>query len=109
MKLIRLTDDRYILDTESDRISSQQFEEISRYWEEWWERQTVRPSVIVFGGSAHSLVYEDRRDSDLEARVKRLEEHTHISGLDWSGEPRYDKDEKTKPLGGIEQYQAEGR
>ncbi len=35
MKLIRLTDDRYILDAGPD-VRPAQLEEIRRYWEEWW-------------------------------------------------------------------------
>jgi len=96
MKLIRLTDDRYVLDAGPD-ITPAQLDAIGQYWKEWWAKNPgATPEAIVLGGGIGPLEYEDRRTSDLEGRVQRLEEHTHI-------------DKHEPPVGGIEQFQAEDR
>lgn len=90
MKLIRLTDDRYILDA-GDAIAAAQVEEIRHYWEDWWKTHSEFPQAIVIGGNREPLIYEDRRDADIENRVKALEQwmrtHAHVTGLDKSGPP----------------------
>ena len=78
MKLIRLTDDRYILDAGPELIRHDHLASLNAYFEQWWAQHTEHPTTIVIGGSSITLEYEDRRDSDLEARVKRLEEHVHM-------------------------------
>lgn len=95
MKLIRLTDDHYILDAGPD-IDMQRVEEMQRWFADWWSKETTVPTTAIIGGSKVPLEFEDRRTSDLEGRVQRLEEHTHI-------------DKHEPPVGGIEQFQAEDR
>lgn len=78
MKLIRLTDDRYILDAGPD-LTQERAEQISQYFVDWWRRDhTVVPRVVIVGGSEIPLEYEDRREPDIEARLEFLENHTHV-------------------------------
>lgn len=106
MKLIRLTDDRYILDA-GPEIRADQLEEIRHYWEDWWKETGTHPLAMVIGGSVIPLTYEDRREPDIESRLRRLEAHLHHTGLEKSSAPVYPPDEPR--LSGIEQYQAESR
>ena len=39
----------------------------------------------------HPITFQDEAFVDLWERIRKLEQHTHIAGLDWSGPPRYDK------------------
>jgi hypothetical protein len=79
MKLIRLTDDRYVLD--AGPVNQERLEAINQYFDEWWQEHSEYPKTMVIGGQSIELEYEDRRDSDLEARVKRLEKLvTQVSG-----------------------------
>lgn len=79
MKLIRLTDDRYVLD--AGLVDQERLEAINQYFDEWWQEHSEYPKTMVIGGLAFELEYEDRRDSDLEARVKKLEKLvTQVSG-----------------------------
>ena len=78
MKLIRLTDDRFVLDGGSE-VRADQMAAITEWWKEWWERNPGSvPEVAVFGGSATPLEYEDRREPDIESRLRFLESHVHI-------------------------------
>jgi hypothetical protein len=73
VKLIRLTDDRYILDAGTD-IVPEQMEQLNSYFSAWWATHAEHPMTVVIGGIETPLEYEDRRTSDLEGRVKRLED-----------------------------------
>jgi len=86
VKLIRLTDDKYIFDAGPDMTASR-MEEIRKFWDEWWATETERPSVVVVGGHEYPLAYEDRREPDIEARLRRLEEHIHATDYHRSGPP----------------------
>ena len=110
MKLIRLTDDRYLLDAGPD-IDQRQMEDLQSFWKDWWKTNTEVPTVVVFGGISSPLEIEDRRLSDVEARLKRLEAHFHKVWRDdndllTTREPLV---REKPPLGGIAQYQAEDR
>lgn len=73
MKLIRLTDDRYVLDAGPD-VRPVDLDAIRAYWKDWWEQHPEEiPEVIVFGGSKVPLEYEDRREPDIESRLASLE------------------------------------
>ena len=111
LKLIRLTDDRYVIDA-GPNINRDQFEEIQRYFADWWSKNLERPETVVIGGNEEPLIYEDHRDPegqrllDIEKRLDRLEGHTHVTDLiHASGAPVF----RDAPVGGIEQYQAEDR
>lgn len=93
MKLIRLTDDRYLFD--AGQIDQRTLEEIRHYWDAWWEEHHTHPTVMVIGGIEQPIEYEDRREPDIESRLRALEEA--VFGR------------QDPPVGGIEQYQAEGR
>jgi hypothetical protein len=86
MKLIRLTDDRYILDMGPD-ADARQVEELKAYWEDWWKTEKDFPRVVILGGVAVPLEFEDRRDpaqqrlAAIEKRLDRLEQHWHHAGL----------------------------
>jgi len=73
VKLIRLTDDRYVLDAGPD-IVPYQLDAIRAYWQDWWRTESDIPQVVVFGGLTIPLEYEDRRDADIVGRFDRLEE-----------------------------------
>lgn len=87
MKLVRLTDTRYILDAGPD-IDMQQVEEIQKYWIDWWRKDTEVPTMIIIGGIVHPLEYEDRREPDIEGRLAFLENHVHMANtLDTTSHP----------------------
>lgn len=95
MKLIRLTDDRFVLDAGPD-VRAEQVEALGAYWKDWWEKNPgVTPEMMVLGGIEIELTYEDRREPDIEVRLKAIElsladiwKHVHITGLVPSGQPR---------------------
>ena len=89
MKLVRITEDRYILDAGDANLTPHHVDEIRRYWAEWWEKIPGEiPEFIVISGTKFPLVYEDHRESDIEQRLQALEAHYHVTNLDRSGPPR---------------------
>ncbi len=72
MKLIRLTEDRYVLDAGKDIVPAQ-MDLIRGYWTEWWHVHLTEPSVFVIGGTEYPVEYEDRREPDVESRLRSLE------------------------------------
>lgn len=73
MKLIRLTDDRYVLDCGSD-LRRDEMEHLRSYWEDYWKPPVGDfPPLFVVGGVAVPLEYEDRRDPDA-IQMARIEE-----------------------------------
>jgi hypothetical protein len=75
MKLIRLTDDRWVLAI-GNQVTSRQAQELGDAWTEWWEKPTGDRPLALLGSP---IEYEDRREPDIEARLRRIEEHI---GLD---------------------------
>ena len=72
MKIVRITDDRYVLDVGTD-MSYEKMEMIKSYWEEWWATESIIPTVLVLGGAKEPLEYEDRREPDV-SRLTAIEE-----------------------------------
>jgi hypothetical protein len=73
MKLIRLTDDRYILDCGKEARASD-VERIREHWADWWTAHPGGPATsFVIGGSSEPIEYEDRRDPDA-VQMARIEE-----------------------------------
>lgn len=97
MKLIRLTDDRYVLDSEME-LTQEESWQISEYWKNWWATELTTPGIIVFNGKDYPLTYEDRREPDIEARLQFLENHVHgyrtslMSGPPLRGEEHGEED-----------------
>ena len=72
MKVIRLTDDRYIIDAGPD--GNRDFiEHLGRAWDNWWATHPDPPSALVLSGRTFELVYEDRRDPGA-IQMARIEE-----------------------------------
>lgn len=71
MKLIRITDDRYVLDA-GPRMTSAMAAEIGDRWTEWWRTKHTVPAILVVGGTEIPLEYEDRREPDV-GRLTMLE------------------------------------
>lgn len=87
MKLIRLTDDRYVLDL-GPGTSASTVDAAREYWKDWWEHHGEIPTVFIIGGVEVPLEYEDRRDADIERRVAALEAHVHaVNIIDRTGPP----------------------
>ena len=72
MKIIRITDNRYILDA-GPHATHAMAAEIGDRWTEWWRTEFTTPTVLVLGGVEVPLEYEDRRESDV-GRLTTLEE-----------------------------------
>lgn len=88
MKLIRLTDQRYILDA-GPNLTQQQAEQIKVQFNDWWRTDhTDVPLAIIVGGDRVELEYEDRREPDIEGRLRLLENHVHgMVDKQFTGEP----------------------
>ena len=71
MKLIRISENDYILDAGKD-IRPEQVEAIRLKWKEWRERGD--PFEIAM---ANGIDYEDRREPDIESRLRAIEERLH--------------------------------
>ena len=81
MKLIRLTDDRYILDAGPDMYPDD-FKELERVWTDWWNTHPgVVPQMLVIGGAPVKVEYDDRRESNVEVRLQRLEKWFHVHNI----------------------------
>ena len=72
MKVIRLTDTRYILDAGTS-ITSEGAAQLGDAWRDWWEKEDDPPTVLIVGGSKIPLEYEDHRDPDA-IQMSRIEE-----------------------------------
>jgi hypothetical protein len=80
VKLIRLTDDRYVLDA-GPGIRADHLAMLRDYWKAWWQEHPGEiPAAFVIGGHEVPLEYEDRRDADIEARVAALEREVFGEG-----------------------------
>ena len=87
-------------------------DELQTFWKRWWDQNPNGiPSTVVIGGSEIPLEYEDRREPDIESRLRALEEHIHFTEIDhgWTRGPIPPITKHEPPLGGIEQYQDESR
>ena len=67
MKIIRLTDDHYIMEV-GPAWTSEQAVELMKRWKEWMAEPDPKPLLL---GSP--VEYEDHRDSNIEKRVQNLE------------------------------------
>jgi len=81
VKLIRLTDERYVLDVGPDATQEFMYR-IHDAWEAWWRdypKDGAVPTTFVVGGGTYPLEYEDHRDPEsqrlaaIEARLSDLE------------------------------------
>lgn len=72
MKIIRLTEDRYVIDCGPD-VRRDQVEEIQRFWERWFSDHLTHPTAFTYGGTTVPVEYEDRRTPDIEERLAALE------------------------------------
>lgn len=72
MRIVRLTEDKFVLDAGRD-MTSERVQELGRLWTEWWEEHGTVPTAFVIGGHREPLEYVDARVSDLEGRLLALE------------------------------------
>lgn len=72
MKVIRLTDDRYIIDAGA-KIRHDVLDQLNEQWNDWWKTHTEAPTALFVGGSEMRLEYEDHRDPDA-VQMARIEE-----------------------------------
>ena len=72
MKVIRITDDRYLLDA-GPHVTRAMAAEIGDRWVEWWRTEFTVPTALVLGGTEVPLEYEDRREPDV-GRLTAVEE-----------------------------------
>ncbi|HEY6010028.1 MAG TPA: hypothetical protein VIX18_01055 [Nitrospirota bacterium] len=72
MKIIRLTDDRYVIDV-GPSCTAEAAHELANQWANWWATATTMPTALLVNGISTPLEYEDHRDSNIEKRVQNLE------------------------------------
>lgn len=77
MKLIRLTDSRWVLDA-GNQMDQQRSQQVQEYFERWLQTNREIPAFIVIGGQREKLEYEDRREPDIEKRLKRIERRIRV-------------------------------
>lgn len=74
MKLTRIADDKWMLELPPDTDPAT-MRRYSTAWTEWWLDHTEAPLALML----EPLEYLDRREPDIESRLRRIEQHV---GLD---------------------------
>jgi hypothetical protein len=69
MKLVRLTDDAYVIEIEGS-ASPERVAQLRELWAEWWDSGRRRGPMII-GGEV--VTFEDRSHPDFDARLRRIE------------------------------------